>query len=264
MSQTTTTTPLSAGLPRTRADPQPAWTASATARFVTVTALAALRRRADRVHRRPLIVAGSIPAISKFGIGFLWHTVWNPRLAGRRQPERLRRRRAHLRHRRHLGDRAPDRVPLGVAIGLFLSLLASGRVGAVVGPLVELLAAIPSVVLGLWGILVLAPLLRSTIEPALHTVLGWIPIFGPIETTGLGIFTAGIVLTIMVVPIIAVDQPRAVPQRPERAQGRRARARRDALGDDPRRGPRLDARRYRRAMILGLSRALGEAIAVTR
>ena len=93
--------------------------------------------------------------------------------------------------------------PIGIAIGLFLSLLAPRRVGAVVGPLIELIAAIPSVVLGLWGVLVLAPVMRTTIEPAIHSVLGWIPLFGSPSLTGLGLFTAGTILTIMVIPIIA-------------------------------------------------------------
>ena len=115
-------------------------------------------------------------------------------------------------------------MPLGIAIGVYLSLLAPGRAGAVIGPLVELLAAIPSVILGLWGILVLAPFLRSTIEPALHAVLGLIPLFGAPATTGLGVFTAGVVLAIMVAADHRVDQPRPVPERPARA-ARTARSR---------------------------------------
>ena len=71
------------------------------------------------------------------------------------------------------------------------------------GPLVEMLAAIPSVILGFWGVIVLAPFVAEHVEPALHSVLGFIPIFGPPQTTGLSIFTAGLMLTIMVLPIIA-------------------------------------------------------------
>ena len=69
--------------------------------------------------------------------------------------------------------------------------------------LVETLAAIPSVVIGLWGILVLAPILRDHVEPALHSALGFIPLFGPPNTRARGIFTAIVVLTIMILPIIS-------------------------------------------------------------
>jgi phosphate transport system permease protein len=94
-------------------------------------------------------------------------------------------------------------VPMAIAIAVYLSMLAPKWVRAVVGPLVEMLAAIPSVILGFWGIIILAPFIQSTIEPALHSVLGFIPIFGEPQTTGESVFTAGVILTIMVVPIIA-------------------------------------------------------------
>ena len=68
-------------------------------------------------------------------------------------------------------------APLSVAIALFLTELAPRRARRPVATLVELLAAIPSVVLGLWGIVVLAPIINDTIEPALNSVLGWIPLF---------------------------------------------------------------------------------------
>src|SRR5260370_12682323 len=74
-------------------------------------------------------------------------------------------------------------TPLGIAIGLYLALLTSGRVRAVIGPLVETLAAIPSVILGFWGILILAPFVKDHIEPCLHNNLGFIPIFRPPQTT---------------------------------------------------------------------------------
>jgi phosphate ABC transporter permease protein PstC len=155
-------------------------------------------------------------------------------------------------------------VPLGVAIGVYLSLLAPGRVGAVIGPLVELLAAIPSVILGLWGIIILAPVMRSTIEPALHGAFGFIPIFGTPSATGLGVFTAGVVLAIMVLPIIASisrDLFLSVPR--ELKDGALALG---ATRWEMIRGVVLDSTRpgLAAATILGLSRALGEAIAVTQ
>ena len=114
--------------------------------------------------------------------------------------------------------------PIGIAIGLFLSLLAPRRIGAVIGPLVELIAAIPSVVLGLWGVLVLAPVMRTTFQPAIHSVLGWIPLFGSPSLTGLGLFTAGIDPDDHGHPDHRLDQPRAVPQRAQ-ANSRRERSR---------------------------------------
>jgi phosphate transport system permease protein len=92
---------------------------------------------------------------------------------------------------------------LGVAIGLFLSMIAPRQVSAVVGPLVEMLAAIPSVVLGLIGIGLICPFIAHHVEPPLHAVLGFLPIFGEPQTVGNSLFAASLVLTIMVVPIIA-------------------------------------------------------------
>src|SRR5438552_756545 len=94
-------------------------------------------------------------------------------------------------------------TPLAIGIALYLSELAPKGVRGVIGSLVEMLAAIPSVVLGLWGILVLGPFLARHFEPWLHTHLGFIGIFGLPEATGTGLFTAGLILTIMIVPIIA-------------------------------------------------------------
>jgi phosphate transport system permease protein len=136
-------------------------------------------------------------------------------------------------------------TPVGIAIGLYLSLLAPRGVRAVVGPLVEMLAAIPSVILGFWGILVLGPFVRARVEPWLHDHLGMLPIFGAPQTSGSSIFTAGLILTIMVVPIIASvsrDLFQTVPR--ELTDGAEA----------------LGATRWE----LGLGRALGEAIAVTQ
>ena len=69
-------------------------------------------------------------------------------------------------------------APLSIAIGLFLSELAPPAIRGPIGSLIEMLAAVPSVVIGLWGILVLGPFMRADIEPFLHDYFGWIPIFG--------------------------------------------------------------------------------------
>src|SRR5262249_57347147 len=81
-------------------------------------------------------------------------------------------------------------TPLALGIALFLTELAPSAIRGPVTALVETLAAIPSVVIGLWGIIVLGPLLRDHVMPALHSALGFIPLFGEPSPTGTGIFTA--------------------------------------------------------------------------
>ncbi len=211
------------------------------------------------------VVAGSMPSISKFGLGFLWHTTWNPSLS------------SGVRDSNVFGAGVLVygtlvtsaialliAVPLGIAIGVYLSMLSSGRLAAVIGPLVELLASVPSVIIGLWGIVVLAPFLHSTIEPALHSALGWTAIFGEPGTTGLGIFNAGVVLSIMVLPIIAaitrdlfLNVPRELKEGALALGATRWEMIRTVVLHSTRSG-------IIAATILGLARALGEAIAVTQ
>jgi phosphate transport system permease protein len=211
------------------------------------------------------LIDGASLSISTFGLGFLWHSTWNPAQSTGVVGANTFGAGALI-----FGTVVTSAlalvlaVPLGIAIGVYLALLAPGRVGAVIGPLVELLAAVPSVIIGLWGIIVLGPFLRSTIEPALHDVLGFIPIFGPPSATGLGVFTAGVALAIMVLPIIASisrDLFLSVPR--ELKDGALALG---ATRWEMIRGVVLDSTRpgLVAATILGLSRALGEAIAVTQ
>ena len=155
-------------------------------------------------------------------------------------------------------------TPLAVAIALWLSELAPRGVRGVIGSLVEMLAAIPSVVLGLWGILVLGPYLSHHLEPWLHDHLGFLPIFGPPSPTGTGMFTAALILTIMIVPIIASICRELFLQVPnELEEGALALG---ATRWEMVRGVILPATRtgIAAAIILGLGRALGEAIAVTQ
>ena len=91
-------------------------------------------------------------------------------------------------------------APVSIAIGLFLSELAPRRVRGPIGMLVELLAAIPSVVLGLWGILVLGPFVDDTLGPALETLLGWTPFFAGTPQVS-SYLSAVIILSIMITPI---------------------------------------------------------------
>jgi phosphate transport system permease protein len=127
-----------------------------------------------------------------------------------------------------------------------------------------MLAAIPSVILGFWGIIVFAPFVQQHFEPWLNHAFGFIPIFGSPATTGLSIFTAGLVLTIMVLPIVASlsrDMFLTVPQ--ELRDGA------EALGAtrwEMIRGVVLPTTisGVAAATVLGLGRALGEAIAVAQ
>ncbi len=154
-------------------------------------------------------------------------------------------------------------VPLAAGIAIYLALLAPPPVRAVVGPMVEMLAAIPSVILGLWGIIELAPFLQRHVEPALHGALGFLPIFGTPQTTGLSLFTAGVVLSIMVLPIIASlsrDLFLTVPRDLQDGAAALGATRWEVI-----RGVVLPATvsGVAAATVLGLGRALGEAIAVT-
>jgi phosphate transport system permease protein len=92
-------------------------------------------------------------------------------------------------------------VPLGVGAAIFLSELAPLKISDSVAFVIDLLAAVPSVIYGLLGIFILVPVMRTTVEPALQKTLGFLPLFqGPIY--GVGFLTAGVVLAVMVVPFI--------------------------------------------------------------
>jgi phosphate transport system permease protein len=153
--------------------------------------------------------------------------------------------------------------PLAIAIALFLSELAPRGVGGIVGALVETLAAVPSVVLGLWGILVLGPFAANHLEPWLHDTLGFIPLFSGTPQSS-GIFIAGLVLAIMVVPIVASicrELFLSVPNELEEGALALGATRWEMV-----RGVVLSSSRpgIAAAVILGLGRAIGEAIAVTQ
>jgi phosphate transport system permease protein len=153
-------------------------------------------------------------------------------------------------------------VPISIAIGLFLSELAPRRLRGPVGALVELLAAIPSVVLGLWGILVMGPFLEAHVEPFLNDHLGFIPLFSG-SPSNVGLLPACLVLTIMIVPIVASICRELFDSVPSDLKAGSL-----ALGStrwEMVRGvaiPQVSAGIVA-AVILGLARALGEAIAVS-
>jgi phosphate transport system permease protein len=152
-------------------------------------------------------------------------------------------------------------VPIAVGVALFLSEVAPGPVRVPASFLIEMLAAVPSVVFGLWGLFVLEPRISAWFEPALSATLGWTPFFnGP--QLGLGVLAAGIILAIMILPIIAAisrDVLRAVPQSQREAAL--------ALGATKWEMIWFVVLPYARpgitgAVILGLGRAVGETMAV--
>jgi phosphate transport system permease protein len=203
------------------------------------------------------VISGASMSINHFGFGFLGTQDWAPNLG-------------------HFGAAVAlygtvvssalallIATPLALGIALYLALMAPVKVRAVVGPLVEMLAAIPSVIVGLWGLIFLAPFLVHHVEPFLHSVLGFLPIFGSAQTTGLSLFAAGIVLAIMILPIIASlsrDLFLTVPI--ELLDGAAALG---ATRWEVIRGVVIPTTfsGVAASVVLGLGRALGEAIAVT-
>jgi phosphate transport system permease protein len=196
------------------------------------------------------------PALERFGPAFLWTTTWDPVAEVYGAAPMI------------FGTLASSflalliAVPLALGVAIFLTEFAPTWMRQPVAFLVELLAAVPSVVYGLWGIFVLVPVLRTYIVPPLKSVLGWAPFFGGVFY-GNSLLAGGIILAIMIVPYIAAvsrEVLQAVPTSQREA----------ALG--------LGATRWEAvwtavlpygragvigAVMLGLGRALGETMAVT-
>ncbi len=153
-------------------------------------------------------------------------------------------------------------TPLSLGVALVISHYAARRVSRLLGYLVDLLAAIPSVVYGLWGINFLAPRLADGYAQ-LEAHLGWLPFFeGPTVTTGRTILTAGIVLAVMILPIITAISREVFAQTPTLHQEAAL-----ALGATRWEMVRMTVFPYARsglvsAVMLGLGRALGETMAV--
>jgi phosphate transport system permease protein len=153
-------------------------------------------------------------------------------------------------------------VPVSIGVAVFLSEIAPRKATAPVSFIVEMLAAVPSVVYGLWGIFVLSPFLRVYVYPFLQTYFGFLPIFqGTIY--GFSFLTAGIILSIMIIPIVSSisrDALRAVPDSQREALY--------ALGATRSEVIRTAVLSYARpgviaAIFLGFGRAFGETMAVT-
>jgi phosphate transport system permease protein len=142
----------------------------------------------------------SIPAFQKFGLGFFVTNVWNPVTM-------------------NFGALAPIYgtlatsvialligVPVSFGIALFLTEMCPVILKRPLGTAVELLAAVPSIIYGMWGLFVFAPVFGDYIQPALTKVLGNVWILGPLfqgAPNGIGVLSAGVILSIMVIPFIA-------------------------------------------------------------
>jgi phosphate transport system permease protein len=203
------------------------------------------------------VIAQAWPAMHHFGIDFVWSNVWNPNSNLYGAASFI------------FGTIVTSFIalliatPLAVAIALFLTEISPKRLAAPIATVVELLAAIPSVVLGLWGILVFGPWLRDHLEPWLQGAFGWLPIFsGP--TSQVGVLPAALILTIMIVPIISALCRELFSRIPRDLTDGSL-----ALGSTKweairRVGLPYVAPGIVAAMLLGLGRAFGEAIAVTQ
>lgn len=204
----------------------------------------------------------SWPTILAYGPGFVTRSVWNPVpdvFAGA--------------HPFIVGTLVTSGiamllgVPVSLGIAIFLSESLRGWLAVILAATVELLAAIPSVIFGLWAFFVLVPFMRFTVEPFLHGTLGQVPGVGSLfpgqyGTTG-DLLTAGVILAVMIIPTVS-----AVARESMAAVPTTQREGALALGATSWETTRLSVLPYARtgllgAVILGLGRALGETMAVT-
>lgn len=202
-----------------------------------------------------MMIANSIPSLQKFGFGFLTGSEWKPA--------------------DNIFGALPFiygtivssvialiiSVPISLGIAIFLTEQAPKSIAAPIAFMVELLAAIPSVVYGLWGIFVLAPFIRDYLGVFLEKYLGWLPLFQG-RLTGIGMLTGGIILALMTTPIITAvvrDILEVVPTTQREAAL--------ALGATKWETTQIvlgnAASGIAGAVVLGLGRALGETMAVT-
>jgi phosphate transport system permease protein len=202
-----------------------------------------------------MMVWNSMPTIKEFGLGFLYGREWKPAS--------------------NIFGALPFiygtivssvialiiAVPLSVGIAIFLVEQAPKKIATPIAFLVELLAAIPSVVYGLWGIFVLAPFIRNYLGVFLQDYFGWLPFFQG-RLTGIGMLTGGIIMALMVTPIITAvirDVLEVVPTTQREAAL--------ALGATKWETTKIvlgnAASGIAGAVVLGLGRALGETMAVT-
>ncbi len=146
------------------------------------------------------LIYGAAPSLEKFGLAFLWRSEWNPPME-------------------EFGGMVPIygtlvtslialiiAVPVSFGIALFLTELSPTWLRRPLGVAIELLAGIPSIVYGMWGLLVFAPLFGEYIQPFLTATLGHLPLIGRLfqgAPMGIGLLSAGVILSIMIIPFIA-------------------------------------------------------------
>jgi phosphate transport system permease protein len=202
------------------------------------------------------LTLGAMPSIRKFGLGFLWSKAWNPVEGDFGALSSI------------YGTLASTAiamvlaVPLSLMLALFLVKLAPPWLSRIVGYAIELLAAVPSIIYGMWGLFVFAPAMADHVQPFLKKTLGFLPLFqGP--AMGIGMLTAGIILALMVLPFISSvmrDVLRMVPPVVEEAAY--------GLGSTTFEVARRVTIPYAinglvGGVFLGLARAIGETMAVT-
>jgi len=152
-------------------------------------------------------------------------------------------------------------LPISIGVAVFLSEIVHKSVRTPISFLIEILAAIPSIVYGFWGIFVLAPFMRTTIQPFLQSTLGFLPFFKG-SMYGTGLLTASVILAIMITPIISAitrDVLKAIPVSQREAAY--------ALGATKWEAIKMALLNARSGIlggsVLGLGRAIGETMAVT-
>ena len=202
------------------------------------------------------LVAGSRLAIQTFGLGFLWSAAWNPVTQDYGALSSI------------MGTLVTTflalflAIPLALVIALFLVELAPPALARPVGAAIDLLAAVPSIIYGMWGLFVFAPFMAEHVQPFLADTLGFLPLFqGP--PMGIGVLTAGIILALMILPFITAvmrDVFSIVPAVVKEAGF--------GMGSTVWEVSRQITVRYGMrgmvgACLLGLGRAIGETMAVT-
>jgi phosphate transport system permease protein len=207
-----------------------------------------------------LLLIDAMPALGRYGPGFLASSTWDPVTEKFGAAAYV------------FGTVVTSLIalvlatPIGVACALFIAEYAPRRVGEPVGFLIALLAAIPSIIYGLWGFFILAPVMRSAVEPFLKNTLGNVPVIGALfsgPAVGRDLLVAGVILAIMILPTITTvsrEILRAVPNTQREGML--------ALGATRWETIQKAVLPYARggiagAAILGLARALGETMAVT-
>ncbi len=226
--------------------------------FKILTAIVAASAAVILIVNAETLTSGSLPVLQRFGTYFFTGTAWNP-VEGRELFGAL----PYV-----MGTLVTSAialligVPLSLGIAIFLAEMAPKALKVPVSYLVELLAAVPSVIYGLWGLFVLRIWMLNYIETPVSTYLGWIPLFSG-TPFGLDIFTAGVILAIMIIPTVASVSREVINAVPDSIREGAY-----SIGATKWEVIRYWVLSYGRsgifgAVILGLGRAVGETMAVT-